>query len=351
MTHRAGRESDAGGGQDSSGAARGRPRVSVVIATYNRRQLLGEALRALGRQSVPPSSFEVVVVDDGSQDGTAEWLAMLTLPFDHHVLRQTNQGPSAARNAGIRISRGDIIVLLDDDFVPDRDLLREHLRIHDSEEGVVVMGPALSLPHYRQPWIAWQQATLERAYDAMSRGDLEPSFRQFWSGNCSVERKEVLAAGGFDPSLRFNEDVELGYRLMSRGLRFRFNASAKGLHYSSRSFAGWSATHRAYGRLHAGLFRRLGEDTMYRILVGDWSRRHPLTRWLVRRTVGRRGRLSIATTVLGAAVRLGAFAPMSRFSHTVCAALANMLYWDGVAQELGHGAALCATLEAGERRP
>ena len=349
MTDRGGQGIDAGGGLRSSGEARETLRASVVIATYNRRHLLTEVLRALGQQSIPRSCFEVVFVDDGSQDGTAEWLATLTLPFDHRVLRQTNQGPSAARNAGIRVARGDIVVLLDDDFVPDPDLLREHLRIHDSEEGVVVMGPALSLPHYRQPWIAWQQATLERTYDAMVRGDLEPSFRQFWSGNCSVAREQVVAVGGFDPSLRVNEDVELGYRLMSRGLRFRFNAKATGLHYSSRSFAGWSATHRAYGQLHAGLFRRLGEDAMYRLLAREWSRRHRLTRWLVRRTVGRRGRLTIATGVLGTCVRLGALAPMSSLSHAMCAALANMLYWDGVAQELGRGAALCATLEAGER--
>jgi glycosyltransferase involved in cell wall biosynthesis len=350
MTDRAHRGIDAGRGLGSIGEPRGTPRASVVIATYNRRHLLAEVLRALGRQSIPLGSFEVVFVDDGSQDGTAEWLATLTLPFDHQVLRQTNQGPSAARNAGIRVSRGDIVVLLDDDLVPDPDLLREHLRIHDSEEGVVVIGPALSLPHYRQPWIAWQQATLERAYDAMARGDIEPSFRQFWSGNCSVAREQVVAVGGFDPSLRFNEDVELGYRLMSRGLHFRFNASATGLHHSSRSFAGWSATHRAYGQLDVGLFRRLGEDAMYQLLAGDWSRRHPLTRWLVRRTVGRRGRLTIATGVLGVCVRVGTLVPMSRFSHAVCAALANMLYWDGVTQELGHGAALCATLEAGEHR-
>src|SRR2546428_8400351 len=167
----------------------------------------------MSRQSTPPGSFEVVVVDDGSVDGTAEWLAAQTFLFDCKVLRQTNQGPSAARNAGVRVSRGDILVFVDDDFVPDRDLLQEHMRIHDAEDAVVVMGPARSLPHYRQPWIAWQQVTLERAYDAMARGDLQPSFREFWAGNCSVARERVVAVGGFDQSLRCNEDVELGYRL------------------------------------------------------------------------------------------------------------------------------------------
>ncbi len=326
------------------------PRVSVIIATYNRRQLFAEVLLALGRQSIRHDSFEVIVVDDGSVDGTAEWLATQTLSFDCRVLRQVNQGPSAARNSGIRVSRGEILVFLDDDLVPGSNLLQEHLRIHDSEEGVVVIGPALSLPHYRQPWIAWQQATMERTYGAMGRGELKPSFLQFWSGNCSVAREHVITVGGFDSSLHCNEDIELGYRLMSHGLRFRFNALAAGLHHSSRSSAGWSATHRGYGRLSVGLFRRLGDDAMYRLLAGEWSGRHPLTRWLVRKTVGRRGRLTIATGILRACIWLGLLAPMSKFSHAACAAVANMLYWDSVAQELGHSASVCARLDAGVRR-
>ena len=76
-----------------------------------------------------------------------------------------------------------------------------------------------------------------------------------------------------------------------------------------------------------------------------------MTRWLVRRTVGRRGRTTAAIGLLKAGIRLGCLAPMSTFSRGVCSAMANVLYWEGVAQELGCGRSLCARLEARTTAP
>ena len=327
------------------------PRLSAVVATYNRRQLLAKALAALDRQTLPQDRFEVIVVDDGSTDGTAEWVAEQAFAMSCRLIRQGNQGASAARNAGIEAARGDVVLFLDDDFVPGAHLLEEHLKIHESDSRVAVIGPTPSLTRYGEPWIAWQQATMERTYDAMARGVCEPSFREFWSGNCSVGREHVEAVGGFDVSLRAYEDVELGYRLMRHGLRFRFNAKATGLHYSSRSFDRWCETTRDYAPFSIRLFRRLGDERMRELLAGDWAARHRLTRWLVRQTVGRNGRVAAAATVLTLGIRLGSLAPMSRFSHAVCAAMANLFYWDGVAKELGCGDALDRWLVAAPTGP
>ena len=96
--------------------------------------------------------------------------------------------------------------------------------------------------------MAWEQAKLEAQYAAMSRGDWEPTFRQFWTGNASVAKAPVLAAGGFDPSLRRAEDVELARRLHERGMRFRFNPAARGLHHAERPLSAWMAMHKSYGR-------------------------------------------------------------------------------------------------------
>jgi len=321
------------------------PSASVVVATYNRRGLLAQVLDGLAHQSVPLERFEVVVVDDGSRDGTAAWVAAHTFPFALQLVRQENGGPAAARNAGIHAARGEILIFLDDDFVPGPEVVGEHLRGHAAERDVVVIGPANSLPYYREPWIAWQQATLERTYAQLTSGELEPTFLEFWSGNSSVRREDLLAIGCFDGSLRFNEDVEIGYRFMQHGLRFRFAPAATGLHHASHSFASWSRTHRNYGLVDVEILRRLGEGGLYDSLAASWRRRHPLTRRIVRWSAGGRLRGALASLALRACIRVGILAPMSRFSRLACAAFANLLYWDAVAEALGGDAKLFVRLD------
>jgi glycosyltransferase involved in cell wall biosynthesis len=309
--------------------------VSVIIPTYNRRERLSRVLDGLVRQSVPRGSFEVVVVDDGSADGTAEWLAASTFPFPVRALRQENRGPSAARNAGIEAARGDLVLFLDDDVVPEPQLIEEHLRSHGAESGVVVIGPLASAPSYRQPWVAWEQEKLEIQYRAMARGELEPTFRQFWTGNASVAREHLVATGGFDTVLRRNEDVELGYRLTKRNLRFRFNPRARGIHYAERSFASWSNICSAYGRCEVDLGRQIGGGHLLAELESIWRSLHPLTRWVVRTTLGQPMRRSAAILALRSFVRAARVAPKSSLSLAACGALANLLYWGGVAELLG----------------
>ncbi len=212
------------------------PRLSVIVPTYNRRQRLGRVLDALGSQTVSPEIFEVVVIDDGSTDGTRDWLARQTFPFEVRTLSQSNAGPAVARNTGIRAARGELLVFLDDDVVPVPQWLDEHVRTHDIAPGdIVVLGPLSSLPRYDQPWVAWEQVQVEKQYAAMERGDWEPTYRQFWTGNASVSRARVLEAGLFDAECLRGEDVELGWRLAQRGVGFRFNPRAQGFHHAERS--------------------------------------------------------------------------------------------------------------------
>src|SRR5215211_4680469 len=98
------------GSNGASRPAAGSPRVSVVIATWNRSNYLRLAIESVLRQSF--RSFEVLVVDDGSTDDTAEVVRAFGAPV--RLIQQRNQGRSTARNAGIREARGDLIALLDD---------------------------------------------------------------------------------------------------------------------------------------------------------------------------------------------------------------------------------------------
>src|SRR5689334_5698711 len=93
--------------------------VSFVIPTYNRAAVLVECLQALDRQRESGIPFDVIVVDDGSSDGTAAALASLqpTLGVAVQGLRQENQGPAVARNRGVAQARGELIVFLGDDII------------------------------------------------------------------------------------------------------------------------------------------------------------------------------------------------------------------------------------------
>src|SRR5512141_701583 len=95
------------------------PYFSVVIPTYNRQNVLARCLDALEHQTIAPSLFEVIVVDDGSTDGTREMLGSRAFPFAFRAITVPNGGASAARNAGVAIARGTFVALTEDDVVPD----------------------------------------------------------------------------------------------------------------------------------------------------------------------------------------------------------------------------------------
>ncbi|HEY6556000.1 MAG TPA: glycosyltransferase [Polyangiaceae bacterium] len=312
------------------------PRLSIVTPTYNRRQRLGLVLSALEAQAVPKDSFEVIVVDDGSTDGTTEWLEQQRYGFPLRALRQRNAGPAQARNTGVLTAVGELVLFLDDDVVPVPELITEHLRSHAAESvEVVVLGPLASLPSYAQPWVAWQQAKIEQQYEAMQRGDYEPTFRQFWTGNASVARRHLIDVGLFNAKYLRGEDVELGYRLSAHGLKFRFNAKAVGLHHAERSLRSWEDAHTYYGQLEVELFAKLGHDMLIRVLAENFARLHPYARTLLRRVVGQPLLDKSASAVLHAYLASPAAPRMPIISLRTCSLLANVLYWRASAAELG----------------
>ena len=312
------------------------PRLSVIVPTYNRRQRLGRVLDALGSQTVSPEIFEVVVIDDGSTDGTRDWLARQTFPFEVRTLSQSNAGPAVARNTGIRAARGELLVFLDDDVVPVPQWLDEHVRTHDIAPGdIVVLGPLSSLPRYDQPWVAWEQVQVEKQYAAMERGDWEPTYRQFWTGNASVSRARVLEAGLFDAECLRGEDVELGWRLAQRGVGFRFNPRAQGFHHAERSLESFCRAHESYGRLEVELFGRTSRDEGRAILAGNLGRLHPAQRHLLLQAVKRPWMGTELERTLRAALTSPLAIHRTRLTNPACSLLANLLYWRAAAAALG----------------
>jgi glycosyltransferase involved in cell wall biosynthesis len=105
--------------------------ISVIIPTYNRRPILEQCLRALAQQQPGPyEGYEVVVVDDGSTDGTVEWLQNNPVGLPQwKLLQQEHRGPAAARNLGFRHAQGSLIVFIDSDLVVVDHFLASHAQM------------------------------------------------------------------------------------------------------------------------------------------------------------------------------------------------------------------------------
>lgn len=318
------------------------PVLSVVMPTFNRRARVLRALDALADQDVDVA-YEIVVVSDGSTDGTDEALADLDLGVAVVADRQDNAGPSAARNRAVELARGEILVFIDDDIIADRGLLAAHLAAQrDSTAGVVVTGPMLT-PHDHEmsPWVRWEQDRLERQYGDLAAGTYEATGRLFYTGNASVPRSFVVGAGGFDTRFRRAEDLELGLRMMENGATFRFVPEARGYHYAERSFEAWERIPYDYGTNEITFARR------WEALL-PMNRRHWHNSPLLAKLVA----LS-AAFVPGAAPLLGALLrPLGRRSGRLGQLALSMLYKVrftlGLRDGLGGRRALWRLLRRGE---
>jgi GT2 family glycosyltransferase len=316
------------------------PRVSVILPTYNRLDRLRRVLAALERQTVPVDSFEVVVVSDGSQDGTNDYLQSLNTTLRVTAVVQSNQGVAVARNRGLAEATGQIALFLDDDVVPTPRLMAEHLRVHDEQgDGVVVLGPMLTpADAAMQPWVRWEQAMLLKQYSDMIAGRWAPTARQFYTGNTSLARRHVLEVGGFDPAFRRAEDVELAYRLAGRNLHFAFNPDAVGYHYAERSFASWLAIPYVYGRNDVLFCRTKGQTWLLPTIMHEFWGRDRLVRKLARLCLDRPAMSRVVIAALKAVALLGDRLGAEAQARHCFSGIFNLRHYQGIADELGGAA-------------
>jgi GT2 family glycosyltransferase len=313
------------------------PSISIIIPTYNRLNRLKHVIASLEKQAYQLDDVEVIIISDGSTDGTDAYLNTIETPLRLIKVTQPNKGVAAARNRGIEYASGDIVLFLDDDVVPTPQLLAEHLRIHQSSNGeVVVLGPMLTPPDFQMaPWVRWEQAMLEKQYSSMLTERWQPTARQFYTGNTSLARRHIIAAGKFDETFRRAEDVELAYRLAERGLRFLFNPQAIGYHYADRSFWSWLNTPYVYGRNDIIFARDKGQTWLLSVIQEEFCYRHVLVKLLVQACLDRKaisaltiGGLRLAAVIMN---RLG----QERLCMSAYSGIFNLRHYQGIADELG----------------
>jgi len=326
--------------------------ASVVVPTYNRRDSLLVALDGLDRQTASPSEFEVIVVSDGSSDGTEEAVRQRASRYRLRMLEQPNSGPAAARNHGARAACTDIIVFMDDDIEPAPSFVEEHLRAHAADPDVVIIGPQSMPPGERFPvWIAWEHRMLERQYERFQSGEWLPGPNNLYSGNMSLRRGLLLDAGGFDVRYTRQEDVELGFRLAHRGATFRFVPQAIGYHRPSRTFRSWCNTPYQYGVRDVEMAREKGQQEALALARKHYRERNILTRALARAAIGRRVIEPAVLRALPATAIALDRVGLRQVSLAMLSVLFNLLYLQGMCRELGGAHRLWETLRGAPDSP
>ena len=203
---------------------------SIVIPTYNRQPILEKCLRAMENQVLRPGGqvegYEIVLVDDGSTDGTVEWIRASAAEFPHVKLyEQNHKGAAIARNFGVQKAEGNTIIFIDSDLVVLEGFLQHHAdaltkAYKRGNERVFTYGRVVNTCNFEQPTAEPFKVT-----------DYSRAF--FATGNVAIAKRWLLEAGLFDAQFTQYgwEDLELGVRLKNNGLSLIKCPEAVGYHW------------------------------------------------------------------------------------------------------------------------
>lgn len=200
---------------------------SIVIPTYDRLPILTKCLKALENQRISAESgisgYEIVLVDDGSTDGTLEYLRETAADFPHvKTYLQNHQGPAAARNLGVEKALGDTIIFIDSDLVVTENFLVAHAQalMKADSDRIFTYGRVINTCNFEDPTAEPYKLT-----------DFSAAY--FATGNVAIARHWLDKAGLFDTRFQLYgwEDLELGVRLKKLGLKLIKCPDAVGYHW------------------------------------------------------------------------------------------------------------------------
>ena len=203
--------------------------VSVVIPTYNRLPILQKCLEALENQFLIDSinDYEIIIVDDGSTDGTTDWIKNNIQSFPHlRLFEQVHAGPAQGRNLGVDKSSGDLIVFIDSDLVVDKYFLMNHVNSlikawkKIGNRKCFTYGSVINTSNFNNP-----------NSEPFKIQDL--SWAYFATGNVAIDKRVLEQTGLFDTSFQLYgwEDLELGERLRNMGVKLIKCPKAIGYHW------------------------------------------------------------------------------------------------------------------------
>jgi GT2 family glycosyltransferase len=234
--------------------------LTITICSFQRKQALLRLVSALDDQArSAPADWEgidVVVVLDGSTDGSAEALGHLLPAFPFQVITQANSGLSTARNTCLEHAKGELIYFLDDDNVPAEGTVLRHRNALRDQRAQIVLGPQVIPASFPAPDLArrwWDQL-----YRELAEKEVIDRFDLFSIANSSGPTEKFRSVGGFDTEFVGYglEDYEIGLRLMKAGVFERYDAEAVAWHYNTSDQRLAVARKRETGRNAVRLLRR-----------------------------------------------------------------------------------------------
>lgn len=216
-------------------------RVSVVVPVYNAERTLDDCLQSLLAQNLPRAAYEIIVVDDGSSDRSAE----IAAGFDARLIRQENAGAAAARNAGLAATQAEWVAFTDADCAASRGWLKGLLRAAEraGEDAICVAGKTVGLASETP---AARFVDLLGSLDA-GRHLAHPRFPFAPSGNVLYRRMALVAVGGYDARYRSYEACDLHQRLGALGGRCVFEPTALVFHRHRATWQQYWRQQRSYG--------------------------------------------------------------------------------------------------------
>ncbi len=306
-----------------------KPTISVILTTYNAKERLRNALESYRYQSYPNDRFELVIVDDGSEDGTQAWFENRNWNFPvKYVYNRPNKGRAGARNAGIQAASGDVVLFSDCDMIAESDFIKRHAKFHESSDNVVVCGSFWQSvyshtykdfdPHtwrmikrlvrsdskLKKTYASSIKKLHERRYAHLLRKkeieDIRKSplivydthisnyFAPYAKGdyyfvwvffvvmNVSVRKKHLTRIGGFDEHFRGYgcEDTDVGYRLWKEGLQFIVDPTLKNYHQEHLRYAEKQEAERITNMQYMVKKHKSAEMALYEgVPVGDMHRK------------------------------------------------------------------------------
>lgn len=208
-------------------------KTSVIIPTYNRADILKQCLERLIQQE--GVDYEIIVVDDGSEDHTKE---VATSFEEVKYIHQANAHQGVARNRGVLDAKGELLIFLADDIFVEPDFVATHVEAHQKHnaENVVVLGlmswdPAIEINDYMK---FLDRSGWQFGYDFLQPGFVEKEpYKYFYTSNISM-RKTFFNKEKFDHHFTVYgwEDIELGYRLYkNHDMKLWYEPTASGLHH------------------------------------------------------------------------------------------------------------------------
>jgi len=237
--------------------------LSVVIPTCDRNDMLRRSILSLYDQEEAPERFEIVVVDDGkikTAHQVTDEIKKQKGVENIHCFPGRTQGPACARNDGVRKAAGKIILFIGDDIISHPRLLSEHVRIHRQRNipNLAILGPAYWPPDgEKSRLLEFLMAGDQFSYAFFDDPDDIP-YNYFYTSNISLHRSFMLENGMFDegfPSPAW-EDIDLGFRLKEKGLKFIYHEKAIAYHHHETDLASFCRRRHMIGQTAAIFYKK-----------------------------------------------------------------------------------------------